>query len=62
MATVEPDTPVDRVVDLMRDRAVRPVPVVRDGRAAGMVSPGDLAMERDPGSALADVSAAPPGR
>jgi CBS domain-containing protein len=44
----------------MRERAVRRLPVVEGGRPIGIVSIGDLAVERDPESALADISAAPP--
>jgi CBS domain-containing protein len=44
----------------MRERAIRRLPVVENGRPIGVVSIGDLAAERDPGSALADISAAPP--
>jgi CBS domain-containing protein len=39
---------------------VRRVPVVQDGRPVGVVSIGDLAIERDETSALADISAASP--
>jgi signal-transduction protein with cAMP-binding, CBS, and nucleotidyltransferase domain len=38
---------------------VRRIPVVKDGRPAGIVSIGDLAIERDRDSALADISQAP---
>jgi CBS domain-containing protein len=55
---VGPDTSIDQAVQLMRSHAVRRLPVVEDGRAVGIVSLGDLAMERDPNSALADISAA----
>jgi CBS domain-containing protein len=55
---VGPDTSLDQAVQLMRSHAVRRLPVVEDGRAVGIVSLGDLAMERDPDSALADISAA----
>jgi hypothetical protein len=47
-------------VELMRERAVRRLPVVKRGKIVGIVSIGDLAVERDSGSALADISAAPP--
>jgi CBS domain-containing protein len=43
----------------MREHEVRRLPVVRDDRPVGIVSLGDLARERDPDSALADISAAP---
>ncbi|KAF4406518.1 MULTISPECIES: CBS domain-containing protein [Streptomyces] len=58
--TVGPDESVDAAVMLMRTHAVRRLPVVRDGRPLGMVSIGDLAQARDPGSALADISRASP--
>ena len=54
------DTPVEEAVRLMRDRAVRRLPVVDGDRPVGVISLGDLAMERDPSSALADISEAPP--
>src|SRR5436190_3325131 len=55
-----PDTEVDDAVRLMREKALRRLPVVEDGRPIGIVSLGDLAIARDPMSALADISAAPP--
>ncbi|GAA3600642.1 CBS domain-containing protein [Nonomuraea rosea] len=55
---IGPDTSIDQAVQLMRSHAVRRLPVVEDGRAVGIVSLGDLAVERDPNSALADISAA----
>lgn len=60
IASVTPDTDVDTAAQIMRDMAVRRLPVVEDGRAVGIVSIGDLAIERDPNSALADISAASP--
>ena len=53
-----PEDSLDRAVDLMRENAVRRLPVCQDGRPIGMVSIGDLAIERDRHSALADISAA----
>lgn len=46
--------------DLMRTYAVRRLPVVDDGRLVGLVSMGDLAVEREPQSVLADISANEP--
>ncbi|MCI3933983.1 CBS domain-containing protein [Streptomyces sp. AN091965] len=57
---VGPDDEVAAAVGLMRDHAVRRLPVVEDGRPVGMVSLGDLAIEQDPASALADISRAAP--
>ncbi|MER6012432.1 CBS domain-containing protein [Streptomyces bluensis] len=61
LVVVGPDDDVDRAVEVMREHAVRRVPVVDEGHhAVGIVSIGDLAIERDPGSALGDISAARP--
>lgn len=60
LATVGPDDDVEQAVRVVRDRAVRRIPVVDGGEPVGIVSIGDLALERDERSALADVSAAPP--
>jgi CBS domain-containing protein len=59
LTTVTPDDTIDHAVSLMRDRAIRRLPVVEDGRPVGVVSLGDLAVERDPKSALGQISAAP---
>lgn len=60
LVTVGPDDDLDHAVRLMREHAVRRVPVVESGRPVGVVSLGDAAMERDPGSALGDISVARP--
>jgi CBS domain-containing protein len=60
LATVSPDSSVDEAISLMRERSLRRVPVVDKGRAVGIVTLGDLAIERDPSSALGDISAAAP--
>ncbi|HEX6081771.1 MAG TPA: CBS domain-containing protein [Methylomirabilota bacterium] len=60
LVALSPDDPIDRAVEAMRERALRRLPVVQDGKVVGIVSLGDLALERDPDSALADISAAPP--
>jgi CBS domain-containing protein len=58
--TVSPTDSVDDAIRIMREKAVRRLPVCENGRPVGIVSLGDLAMERDQKSVLADVSAAPP--
>ncbi|MFJ1967856.1 CBS domain-containing protein [Streptomyces sp. NPDC087903] len=60
LVTVSPEDDLDLAIGLMREHAVRRIPVVEDGRAVGIVAIGDLAMERDPESALGDISAARP--
>lgn len=62
VVAVAPDDPVAAAVEVMRDAAVRRVPVLDGGVAVGIVSIGDLAVERDPSSALADISEEPPNR
>ncbi|MBD0418726.1 CBS domain-containing protein [Streptomyces sp. TRM S81-3] len=57
---VAPDDPVSAAVTLMREHAVRRLPVVENGLPVGMVTLGDLAEAEDPGSALADISRAEP--
>ncbi|SCG65059.1 CBS domain-containing protein [Micromonospora halophytica] len=46
--------------DLMRTYAVRRLPVIDDGKLVGLISMGDLAVEREPQSVLADISADEP--
>lgn len=61
VVTLAPEDTTDRAVELMRRHAVRRLPVVeRGGCPVGVVTLGDLAALEDSGSALADISAAPP--
>lgn len=60
LTTLSPDETVDRAVELMRERAIRRLPVVEGETPVGIVSLGDLAEEKDPRSALADISKAAP--
>ncbi len=46
----------------MRNKAIRRLPVVEGDRPVGIISIGDLAIERDETSALADISAAESNR
>ena len=60
LVTVSPETGVGEAVRLMREHALRRLPVVeKDGRVTGIVSIGDIAVARDRRSALGDISAAP---
>lgn len=56
---VAPGDPADKAARYMRDRAIRRLPVVEDERVVGVISIGDLALELDQRSALAEISAAP---
>ena len=58
--TIEPEASVDDALSLMREKDIRRLPVAKNGRPVGIVSLGDLAVEREPDSTLADISAASP--
>ena len=58
--TIEPEASVDDALRKMREADIRRLPVVKDGRPVGIISLGDLAVEREPDSTLADISAASP--
>lgn len=60
LETIEPDASIDDALRKMREADIRRLPVVEDGRPVGIVSLGDLAVEREPDSTLADISAASP--
>lgn len=55
---VGPHDELSVAVGLMREHAIRRLPVVEDGRVVGMVSMGDIAIAQQPESALAEVSRA----
>ncbi|MBT2210834.1 MULTISPECIES: CBS domain-containing protein [Actinomadura] len=61
-ATIGPEDSPQKAAQIMRERSVRRLPVLEDGRPVGIVSIGDLAVEEDSGSALADISASRPNR
>ena len=59
--TLTPDSSIEDAIRIVREQNVRRIPVVDDsGKPAGIVSIGDLAVERDTDSALADISSEPP--
>jgi CBS domain-containing protein len=61
LTTLRTTDAVQHAVELMRERTVRRLPVLDDsGDVVGIVSLGDLALERDPDSVLGEISAAPP--
>jgi signal-transduction protein with cAMP-binding, CBS, and nucleotidyltransferase domain len=53
---VDADAEAGEAARLMRENAVRRLPVIEHGQVAGMVSLGDLAMQDEPVSAPAGVS------
>ncbi|MER7540809.1 CBS domain-containing protein [Streptomyces sp. NPDC097704] len=57
--TVRPDGDLDHAVELMREHALRRLPVTGDGRPVSIVMLGDSAVEKDPKSAPADISSRP---
>ncbi|HVK86699.1 MAG TPA: CBS domain-containing protein [Kofleriaceae bacterium] len=60
LVTVPPEATVEQAIKLMRERAIRRIPVVKDDVPVGILTIGDLAQSMDPKSALADISAAAP--
>ena len=62
LASVGPDDPVEQAITVMREKAIRRIPVLEGGNLVGIVSLGDLAVERDQSSVLADISEEPPNR
>ena len=58
--TVDPSASVDDALRIMREHDIRRLPVAKSGRPVGIISLGDLAVEREPDSTLADISAASP--
>jgi ATP-dependent Lon protease len=60
LITVAPDSSVDQAVQLMRDHAIRRIPVCDGDQLLGIVTIGDLAQQRDPSSALGHISRAAP--
>jgi CBS domain-containing protein len=56
LLTAAPDDEADAAIARMREAAVRRIPVVEGGRPVGVLSLGDAAVDRDPDSALADIS------
>jgi CBS domain-containing protein len=63
LTTLSPDDDIDRAIEVMRSKAVRRVPVVDStNQPVGIVSLGDLALERDPTSVLGRISAAAPNQ
>ena len=62
LTTVSPQDTLDNAAEAMRRHDVRRLAVVDGDKPVGTLSLGDLAVERDPDSALADLSGASPNR
>jgi signal-transduction protein with cAMP-binding, CBS, and nucleotidyltransferase domain len=62
LVAVEADDDMTEALQVMQDNAVRRLPVMDHGRIVGVVSIGDLAVEQEEDSALADISAARPSQ
>jgi CBS domain-containing protein len=60
LVTVSPDDDMDLAIQIMIERSLRRVPVLERGKIVGIVSLGDLAVERDRLSVLGHISSAPP--
>ena len=62
LTTLSPTDSVEDAVLLMREKALRRLPVVEGGKPVGIVSLGDLAVTQDLHSTLGNISAAPANR
>ncbi len=60
--TVSPDTSTEEAASMMKEAAIRRIPVMNSEEVVGIVSIGDLAMDSDRESALGEISAAPANR
>ena len=60
LVVLDPDDDLGQAARLIRDRAVRRIPVLRNGTPVGVLSVGDLALEKDATLVLSGVSSAPP--
>jgi CBS domain-containing protein len=63
LTTVSPEDDLDRAIQVMREKAIRRLLVVDNrNQTVGILSLGDLALERDARSVLGQISAAPPNQ
>jgi CBS domain-containing protein len=62
LTTLSPTDRVEDAVTLMREKAIRRLPVVENGQPVGIISLGDLTVEEDPHSTIDRISSAPPNR
>lgn len=61
LAVLGPDDEVEQAARLVRERAVRRIPILADGTAVGMVYIGDLALDAGEPSTLTALAAVRPG-
>lgn len=61
VAVLSPDDDVTQAEQLIRERAVRRIPILADGIPVGVPSVGDLALEKGERQVLSGVPAASPG-
>ena len=60
LVVLDPDDDLAQAARLVRDRAVRRIPVLRNGTPVGVLSVGDLTLEKDATPVLSGVCSAPP--
>ena len=60
VTALKPTQTIDDAVQIMRDKAIRRLPIVDGGNLVGIVSLGDLAEHMDKASCLGQISAARP--
>jgi CBS domain-containing protein len=57
--TLPPDATLDDATKRMREKAVRRIPIEEDGKLIGIVSIGDVALEKNEASVIAEISRSP---
>ena len=62
LTTVDATATVKEAARVMSEQGLRRLPVLDHGAPVGIVTLGDLAIEREPNSALGRISAEPPTR
>jgi len=58
VVTADPDEDAQETIQRMRQNSIRRIAVVHNGKPVGVLSLGDAAMEKDPNSALGEISSA----
>ncbi len=62
VVSVTPEHSLDHAIEVMREKSIRRLVVMEEGKVVGILSLGDLAVDRDPTSLLGQLSAAEPQR